>query len=409
MSCDDYTKEEYLGWCYGIVQSRSDSDKNQEFFFSDKLLCALKKFCLKEIDNMADGEKETVTLKIEGYNDDVIPSMLYTSDEIDAMKREIDEIWLSIDPKEDNYIQKVNIVSVQCANMFNYHVKNKLDPDRENWRKKVIDINLGKKYKNYADTKNAVLLQGIYGSEEYSGYLNKDDFGVYFLISIEPLFVSHMLDGFFEHKIWFVGFSSRFLKTDGDTWISPFRFIKHDIGHAHNSFSYTFKKNHDYRHNCYDSIYNSNSSTKKGYELVSDFYKYCKQKYQKGSKEGIALQIAIFIAMHEFGLQDDCEIWFGNSSEKDFIDKIKSEMNYKVHRFFNKNDLFGSLPKRIRNTANTATDKPTKEKIITDYLYNEVVENYVKTYTEWQQSLTVGGRKTRKGRRRRNRTNNRRH
>lgn len=352
---------------------------------------------------MADSKKETETLKKEGYDDAIIPSMLYTSEEIDKMKREIDEIWLSIDPNEENYIQKVNIVSIQCSNMFSYLVKNRTDPEPNPNRRIVRDYKLGINYKSYVDTKNAIAL-------EYSGYLRKDTFEVYFLVSIETLFISQIVEGFFEHKIWFLGFSSRFLKFDGNVWNSPYKFLSHDVVHAQFSFSYTFYEQNQDDRNCYNSVYNSNRNTNAGYNLVRDFYKYCKMKYKKGSKEITALQMAIFMGMHEQGTDSDCKIWFGNSSEKDFKNNIKHEMKIHYERFFNKNDLFGSIPKRIRDSANTAEDKPSKEKIITDYLENEVVENYVNTYTEWQKDLLDrdGGRKTRRRRRRRHRTNKRR-
>jgi tetrahydromethanopterin S-methyltransferase subunit G len=393
--CDNYTKDEYLSWCYGIVQARKDSNKEQEKEFSNKLLCALKSFCLTEIDNMADSVKETETLKNEGYSDDKIPSMIYTPEDIAVMKGEIEEIWNSIDPEEDNYIQKVNIVSVQCENVFTYHVKNKIDPDnREANNKKLDDID----YKNYNITKNALSVVPA-----YSGYLIKDDFGICFLISIEPLFVSHILDAFFEHNIWFLGFSTRFLKIDGNRWNSPYAFTTHDIGHAQNSFAYIYRSDTTLP-TCYQSIYSSNNNTKQGYELIRDFYNYCKEKNKKGSKELIALQIAIFFAIHEFGFYSDCREWFGDSSDANFKEDLTNKLISDDYRFFNKNDLFGILPKkRVRDPA--STDPSKKEELVTNYLKNEVIENFVNTYTSWQKERGIspptrpiekGGRKTKR-------------
>jgi hypothetical protein len=377
--CDNYTRDEYVNWCYGIVQARKDSNKEQEKDFSDKLLCALKAFCLRKIDDIADSEKETIRLKEEGYSDDKIPSMLYTPEDIAVMKGEIEEIWNSIDPAEDNYIQKVNIVSVQCSNMFTHHVKNKLNP-----RGQEFDIELIINYKNYNDTKKEVSKD-----TEYSGYLINNGVSVFYLISVEPLFVSHILDGFLEHNIWFLGFETRFLNIDGNNWQSPFSFTSHDLGHANGSLSM-----------CYRRIYGSNDNTEKGYESVSNFYKYCKEKYKKGSKELSALQLAIFYVIHE--IPHNCNIWFGNSSWGGFEKSIL----IKPYMFLDENALFGILPKRIRQS--TEADPSKKEELVTNYLKNEVIENFVNTYTSWkrergitptpEQPTTVGGRKTKRRR-----------
>ena len=379
--CDGYEdKNQYLQWCYDLVQAEKDGNKENEKAFSDKLLCALKAFCIKEIDEMADSDKEREKLKDEGYSDTIIPSMLYTPEKIKKMKDEIDKIWESMELIEDNYTQKVNIVSIQLLSMFTFNLNTSKIPDKDKnallylRSLEYTDYNVTRDtFNKYPDTLKCL-----------SGY-NDKGLPIYFLICIYNLTVSNILDSLFEHNLWFLGFSSRFLYIDGD-WGSPWYYSIHDTEHWEISVA-----EHE---PCYKFVHGANNDINKGFEIIREFYRHCKQ--YGNNALGYSLKVAIFLAIHEFGQGSDCKIWFSDPTNPTFKDGIiDNYINKKIDRFTNKNDLFELLPRRIKDEVNSGETEEKRQEIVMRYFYDEVVESFVKEYAKFMHERK-GGRKTKK-------------
>jgi hypothetical protein len=202
-------KNEYMESYYGIIEARKAGDTEKEKAYADKLLDSLHNYVKDEIADLADEEKETAHLIEEGSVSEKnlrvftvmsikkqIENMLYTPSEIDLMNKDLDDIFDSIDPNETNYIQKVNLVSIQCSLLFTKYAKNKTHPsmDYEGVAKIPEAIENGS-YKNYSELKKDIKknMRNIsnftqHALQQIEGY-NNQPFDTYYLVNILRILV----------------------------------------------------------------------------------------------------------------------------------------------------------------------------------------------------------------------------
>jgi hypothetical protein len=321
---------------------------------------------------MADRDKERAKLKEEGYIDAIIESMLYTEEEIQKMKDEIDEIWKSMDLIEDNSL-KVNIVSIQLLTMFSFNLKTTIKPP-DGKKNVALDLASGFNYTDFYTTRNYFKKS----TNEFACLSGHNDKGLpfYFLISIYNLTVSNILDSLFEHNLWLLGFSSRFLYIDG-LWGSPWYYAIHDTEHWDISIAC--------HEPCYKFVHGANNDINEGFKIICNFYKYCKNEHGNTAL-GYSLKVAIFLAIHEFGTASDGKIWFSDPTDQIKFKKgiIVNYINEMIDRFTNKNDLFELLPRRIREQVDAVEREEEKRKeIVMRYFHDEVVQSFVIEYAKF--------------------------
>jgi hypothetical protein len=384
-------KSEYMKAYYGIIISRKSGDKEKEKEFADILLESLHTYLVKEIDDLSNNEKESERLKEEGYTIEKIPTMLFTPPEIEVMREDIRKIWASIDPDETDHILKVNLVSIQCSFLFTKYSKNRDAPGKFNKRyDEIPEPPEGGDYTDYNFFK-----QNLKGLTEYVyGYTNKDgQLETYYLINMLPyISITDMLETWLYEGIWLVGFSTRFQYTDGNNWNSPINFLYHDYEHADNTFF------------CYDVVFGGMSRDKKKenkirtYTLIKEFYNYCKTTYDVDKVKLYSIKLLLFTAFHEIGHQ--CLSYFSNASD---IEQLKrslwggQQVTFAT-RFSDKNDLFLSLPTRIKNAAKDPETNTIDREIIKKYFLEEAIPNYAIAINEFQRTkgMLSGGRKTKR-------------
>ena len=406
-------KNKYMESYYGIIDARKAGDKEKEKEYADKLLESLHNYVKDEIADLADKEKETARLIEEGSveNESQAENMLYTPDDIVSMNKDLEDIFnSSIKSEETNYIQKVNLVSIQCSLLFTKYAKNKTHPsfsDNVGVFASIPEAIKNGSYKNYSNLKTNIkknmgnisnfslhALEHIEGYKHIKGY-NNQPFDTYYLVNILPyISITEMMDAWFTKGIWMIGFSTRYQFTDGSTsWFSPIAFLFHDTLHAVGAFD------------CYGSGIGIGSKPKKindkkgriaaNHNFIKNFYEYVKDKYKDKKDVSLlySIKFIIFIAIHE---QDrDCNKYFSNVSDKLTVFKESLwklyEQNYS-RRIKDKNDLYLLLPARIRNEENS-------EEVVTSYI-QECIHNYSVALNDYQKEKNMkflsGGKKTKK-------------
>jgi hypothetical protein len=391
-------KKEYMVSYYGIIDARKESNKEKEKEYADKLLEELRSYLEKEVEDLSDNGKETERLKEEGYSEDKIPSMLFSTEEIHQITEDIVKIWDSIDPEETDHILKVNLVSIQCSYLFTKYAKNREAPGKFN---RIGEGNMApiqdNFYTDYKAFKNNLELMGLH--EFVVGYTNNPtELEIYYLINMLPFIsLTDMIEAWQLKSIWIVGFSTRFQYTDGNNWNNPIDFLTHDYLHARNSFY------------CYNTVFGGNSRKMttdnriRTFNLIKDFYDYVTNKYDNDKPKLYSIKLLIFTAYHEPG--NMCISYFTNASNQDQF-KLSlwgAQQHTFISRFSDENDLFLSLPPRIRDKAMNAETNIIDKEVIKAYFLEECIPNYTTELHEFQRekNLFSGGRRTRRQRRRR--------
>ena len=415
-------KSKYKDSYYGIIQARKDGDKEKEKECADKLLAALRAYLDNEIKDLDDKDNETIRLKEEGFKDEQIQSMLFTNEEIESIKQDLNEIWTSIDPNETDYILKVNLVSIQCSCLFSVYAKN-VKYEEVNFKDIFSEIDY-KNYnvlKNYFNTKTIFVKQTkylrylSYTRANVAGYSNENGFETYYLINMLPyISTTEMMDAWFEKNIWMIGFSTRYQYADND-YYSPIGFLNHDYQHAYFSkkcYDVPFGGNRPEPHEEKEYPYYDKRS--ENYKLISEFYGYVKNKYNADKPKLYSIKLIIFMGFHELG--DKCEYYFTNASNTNSaINTLSTKLDISnrtdmVSRFFDENDLYLSLPSRIRKEIEKDSEK--KGEIIVNYINGYCLTNFINALEEFQKSkglikegkglIKEGGKKTKKRKTRRN-------
>jgi hypothetical protein len=417
-------KKEYLNWCYELVNARKEGNKEDEKKYSDNLLDYLKTHSLKEIDNLENSEKRTAFLKEQGFKDDQIQYKLYNPEEIKEMKEEIKQIWEDPNAQaETNYILKINAMSLLCLAVFSKHSKtddySEIETDDNRQILPAITPPWGDTY----DAIVPAIKHQMRGFEDsWLGNPNKETHHQTFLVNTLPyLSISELLGSSLEKNIWFLGFLPTCNYFDGDKngntfWGNPFQFAVHDANHFRNVLYSVFNNGTSpfgIPINEYDYEIGINDKNE-AFEKLKQFYAHCNNKYKnkKDSAKLYSIKLFLFYVFHEdttlskllFAKIDDPEETKKIVKSAEDFDEANS-LDGAVERFYNPNDLFGSLPARIQNIRNSECSEQynktdlEKKTIVKDYIINECLSNFVDAMHEFQKEeeiTTGGGRKSRK-------------
>jgi hypothetical protein len=415
-------KKEYLNWCYELVNARKEGDNEKEKGYSDKLLDYLKTHSLNEIDNLENSEKRTAFLKEQGFKDDQIQNKLYDHNEIQEMKKEIKEIWE--DPTaqaETNNILKINAMSLLCLAVFSKHSKtddhSEIETDDNRQILPAITPPWGYTY----DAIVPEIKRRMRGFEDsWLGNLSKETHHQIFLVNTLPyLSISELLGSSLEKNIWFLGFLPTCNYFDGDKngntyWGNPFQFAVHDANHFRNVLYSVFNDGTSpfgIPINEYDYEIGINDKNA-AFEKLKQFYVHCNDEYKKDSTKLYSIKLFLFYVFHEdttlskllFAKIDNLEETKKTVESAEDFDGNNS-LDGAVERFYNPNDLFGSLPARIKTIRDSECSEQfkktdaEKKTIVKDYIVNECLSNFVDAMYEFQKKEKItsgGGRKSKK-------------
>jgi hypothetical protein len=349
----EISQQEYLDICVGLVSD--DQDKKVEGF--NKLIDILKDRVNKEIKDLKDDEKELARLKTE-YPDEPgrnFTDMLLNETQKTEMNNLFNKLWddLDNDKEETDYILKFNIACWVCEGIFIEYSTNKDVP-------KVVAEKRGapQPYRNpniilnYSDGKK---LEDVFYKISIKPV-------IYFIIFVLPfLGITCMFDAWLEHDIWFLGFSTRYGTYDGGfRWGNPYVFTGHDVTHFISV----------------EDDYNKNSIVR---QKVKDFYSYCKKNYS-----GVGLyqiKLILFWLFHEVYYFDflSKENYDNKLINNEFFDESGAKYDLKK-RFTDKNDLYLSLPPKIRKDYEDSNDFEKIEKYFQVGLsvFYDALNNYKK-------------------------------
>lgn len=368
-------QSQYKETYYGIISARKEGDKKKEKECAYKLLQALRTYLDNEINDLSDTEKETARLKEEGFSVEQIKTMLFTPEEIELIRQDLNEIWDSIDPEETDHILKVNLVSIQSSCLFSVYAKN-VEREADLYKKMFNESNKFN-YKNYKVIKHHFDLKSKVNQQNVSqqiqlylsrtriivaGYENVKGFETYYLINMLPyISTTEMMNAWFEKNIWIIGFSTRYQYADGE-YYSPLGFIQHDFEHSRlgkNCYNIPFGGERKYTddEDTYEKEYVGNDNDRsKNYNLIREFYTHVKTKYDTKydtDKQILySIKLIIFMGFHETGQK--CGYYFTNASNttsaiEDLSNALEISNDTDISsRFIHENDLYLSLPKRIR-------------------------------------------------------------
>jgi hypothetical protein len=424
-------QSQYMESYYGIIDARKKGNKEKEKECADKLLQALRTYLDNEINDLSDTEKETARLKEEGFSVQQIQTRLFTPEEIKSIREGLKEIWDSIDPEETDHILKVNLVSIQSSCLFSVYAKNAKREDELLYHKKIFnDFN----YKNYKVIRDYFVLKSkvsqqlqIYSQQlqiylsvyhiKVAGYdIDKKGFETYYLINMLPyISTTEMMDAWFEKNIWIIGFSTRYQYADGE-YYSLLGFIKHDYEHARlgkNCYNVPFGGEYKFTINDYtgeeeyvgdkDENFGNDKNKSENYNLISEFYTHVKTKYKNNKRQLYSIKLIIFMGFHETG--ERCGYYFTNASDMSsaiqrLVKKLEISNGTNISsRFLDENDLYLSLPKRIREDIKEKKDGKTKEEIIVNYINVYCLTNFVNALKDFQLIkgfIKKGGKKQKK-------------
>jgi len=359
-------KNEYFKLCIEIVQSRINKNISIEKEYSYILLNTIKNHILKEIDNLLNKDKETEILLKLGYLHYRIPNMLFTLNEINIIKNEIENIWTSYQNIEDtNYIGKVNIISLFFLLTLSKYSKNKYPPFGKKNCPEIPD-----NYEDYYHLKDDINYR--FRNEIVIGSITEPF--AYFLPCIFDLTHKDLLYYWFEYKIWFLGIKIHYSYVDSvNNWGSPKFFYSHDAAHSISSF----------RH--YNCIYGSENDKNKAYKILSSYYKYCKIKYENINDSLLnILLFCIFIGTHEGSVY----LYFGNTTNKNkFKYDILNNIDKTIKRLCDDYDLFNLLPKYIKNKVHNK-EHEYKYEIVKQHLF-ECITIHTDELYDWQSKFLI--------------------
>ena len=419
-------KKEYLNWCYELVKARKEGNKEAEKKYSDKLLDYLKTFVMKEIDNLENSEKRASFLKEQGFKDEQIQSMLYNPEEIQKMREEIEQIWADPNAQaETNYILKINAMSLLCLAVFSKYSKTNDSPEIEGADRLILPAITQPWGYTYDKIVPEIKLQMRGFEDSWLGNSNKETHNQIFLVNTLPyLSISELLEWPLEKNLWFLGFLPTCNYFDGDKngntfWGNPFQFAVHDANHFRNVLYSVFNNGTSpfgIPIDEYDYEIAVNAKTQ-AFEKVKQFYEYCNDKYKTDSTKLYSIKLFLFYIFHEdttlskllFEKIDNPETTKeAVKMAEDFYED--NSLDGAVERFYNPNDLFGSLPARIQKIRNSECSEQynktdaEKKAIVKDYIVNECLSNFVDAMYDFQkqEGITSGGRRRRTRKMRKN-------
>jgi hypothetical protein len=431
-------KKEYMDSYYGFISAYNNKDYPKIKEYSDKLIDKLHNFVLNEINDLSDSNKEKERLKKQGYTDEEAQTMLYNDEDITGMKEDLNKIWSSILEDQVDEFMKINVISFQCVLLFMKYSKNREYPHFINITPIAITTDSAKQIDDIIQDELIVTnifldfnqILNWHSIEYYCDHqivlddndkdrlerefleqdsrlpgrkeIKNNSYGkshIYrVLYNIMPfLSITDILDIWLDYDVWVIGVSTRYKYVDGDNWFSPIGFIAHDLAHSSTL------------HNCYKSPFGGSTGflgigklpeEKQKYEtfqLLKEFYNYCKNVYNKSSDEDkfklTCIKLILFLSFHEAqdGLKGRvCDSYYANASdEASFESNLLQSISTLYKRLSNPRDLFLSLPLKVRKDSKNETSSGVNDEIVKKFFKEECVPIYAKGMRNFQLSKKI--------------------
>lgn len=300
------TKQEYLSWVYTLVSNQVSAEVAAEM--ADNLLATLKRKVLADVAHMQDAKRLRTT--IAGIFDDP-----------DA-QRETDQLL------------KVNIISYQCLVVMNREFSQYSDDLLDYGEMKILaeeceDSEDGPQFMDpcHLFVKTPAALKSATASARRKTF--------YVIVKTDTLTVSELLASLLQHGVFLCEFSSAPKRADHTSFL-PMAFMKHDI--AHGEFMEPF--------------FYPNSTL--DIRDVQTFHVHVTAMSDAPSR--YALLLVLFMFLHEDGLFQYPTL-FTKGQDLD-----AAAMASVQKRFVNEDDLYMSLPTRIRKGG------ASSDAVVGDYL-----------------------------------------
>lgn len=311
------------------------------------------------------------------------------------MRADVAIIFDSIDATDNNFIGKVNLVSLQCVMMFSEysidHAKGApADPDRDyliyvelrrcNWR------NYSELVKALAKTRDESIkklywVNRDYNSKSYTPYgINEEkNVPIFIIVKLKFITLTEIIQTFLN-KVCYCGMTSAVTLTDGKELI-PFQFTRHDVLHGEYFEMFCFK------------------TQEIDLDDLRAFYIYSQEN--PVPSERYAVSLILFLLMHEtrcayFPSKHDLgkgakKQWRTSHYTEEYVNEILfAAIGITKKRIINLGDLGMSIPKNSR-------DDPIK------YIQS-AISIYCNKLHEWIKSIKpAGGHRQTKTRRNRTR------
>lgn len=344
----------------------------------------------------------TITTRLMGFlHTDVVKKIekLETDGLIDITKKEkmisdLAYIFSTTDTADENFIGRLNIVSLQCVILF---TENCIDPratkfeDGQNESFRYYTTLKSGDWKNYRVIKsnliekNSERFLALYSYSKGKPYTTSTphDQLIYLITIIDYLSIDEVISSFLDNFIM-CGISPSFIYADG-RYLTPFEFCMHDITHGRN-----------YKGLCFTRSALSKS------DLLS-FYQFCKNTISN-KNELYSVKFMVFLLIHE----SYCDFFPAKHlpiiSKARVLSSITDTGFLHIGRFFEENDLGLSIPEKYRGS----------EEKIRQYL-DLSTEVYLRELTNWSRerqpttSISSGGKRTKRRRKKSNGTKNKEH
>jgi len=340
------TKEERIQYLELVNQITSRDPTLDYSDITSKLMDYLKKDALQKIadlHNAAPTISSTLQL-LRSVNDS-------RSSKEEKMKSDLEYIFSKIDHSDNNYIGRLNIVSLQIVILF---TENCHPPGT------VFKVNFNNEYEEYqnlkeGDWKSYVVMRDNLMKDKYSKFIKMGSsdinntfkvlysypIGNPYTTSVPPdnlIYLITILDYLsideintsFLNKTIICGIVNNYVYADG-RYLTPFEFLQHDITHGES-----------YEGLCYERIDNSRK------DFIS-FYNFCKGNIDD-KKRLYSIKFMFFLLIHESWCDFFPTRYNPNITKQDVLSSVLDNQFLHMDRFLNTNDLELSLPKDYRGS-----------------------------------------------------------
>ena len=300
-------------------------------------------------------------------------------------------IFSTTDTADENFIGRLNIVSLQCTILF---TENCIDPIFEDGLNNSFDYynvlksDDWKKYevmKNNLTKKESGSFSALYLDSKRNPYTTprQTDELIYLITINDYLSIDEVISSFLDNFIM-CGMSPSFIYADGRL-LNPFEFCLHDITHGKN-----------YNVLCFERLSLSKP------DLLS-FYKFCKINISD-KKKLYSVKFMFFLLIHESLCDFFPTLESPQISKTTVLSSITTNSVLKFSRYLDENDLLLSIPKDYRDSD----EKISQYLDLSTDVYLTQLEKW-KKWKEWKVFSFFSGKKTKRTRKKSKGTKNKAH
>jgi hypothetical protein len=310
---------------------------------------------------------------------------LKTANLIDEIKKgqmisDLTYIFSKTDMTDENFIGRLNIVSLQCVILF---TENCIGP-----LAKKFEVGLNNSFQYYnvlksGDWKNYQVMKSTLTKKNSGSFFQLYSYSkekpyttstpsnrlIFLITIIDYLSVDEIITSFLDNVV-ICGISSNFIYADG-RYLTPFEFVEHDITHGGN-----------YYYTCFERSGLSKS------DLVS-FYQFCKNTISDKSKL-YSIKFMVFLLIHE----SFCDFFPTEHSpiklKANVLSSILHTAILRMDRYLNNNDLGLSIPKDYRDSE----EKIKQYLDLSTEVYLRELDNWGTERKSTTTSISSGGKKT---------------